>query len=85
MSLNYGKPRKPWQHLSNRPPQSYVGVSLLAIAVGQLMITRLTNRYREQAHSYRFYVHLGSVSHFCDNAARRPSFLIRCIALLRLA
>jgi len=30
-----------------------VGVSLLAIAVYQVHIHRLTHRYREQAHSYR--------------------------------
>ncbi|CAI8894153.1 hypothetical protein EMIT0232MI5_30363 [Pseudomonas sp. IT-232MI5] len=31
-------------------------MSLLAIASGQLTLTNLTHRYREQAHSYRGFV-----------------------------
>ncbi|CAI8807598.1 hypothetical protein EMIT0232MI5_10224 [Pseudomonas sp. IT-232MI5] len=39
----------------NKPYTEHnVGVSLLAIADCQLQIGRLTHRYREQAHSYRF-------------------------------
>jgi hypothetical protein len=56
-----------WQPAKDRPPQSPVGVSLLAIGECQPMFSCLTHRNREQAHSYRGFRRCGHSAEINSN------------------